>query len=183
MAVGYWLGSLLITSQHRFFGMSACQSQWKRKEGRLCLLRENKWGTTHNLYPTVNVQALLEVSSPDLCVWTRPSWTSGRVLASSPAGCTSPTPSRTCGRPCWCLRVGRRRWWKAAGSGQRLAFTLSQNIYMRDNFHLNFICRWLCVFTRSETALTRNLFNGIMPTTNATDLAKKCLEPRAPLYG
>ena len=39
----------------------------------------------------------------------------------------------------------------------------------------------LCVFTRLAAAVTNILFNGIMPTVNATDLAKNAL--RAPLYG
>ena len=53
--------------------------------------------------------------------------------------------------------------------------TLGRIIGMRDNFHLNFFCKWLCVLTRSETAVTKILFDGFMFTTNATDLAKKML--------
>ena len=51
--------------------------------------------------------------------------------------------------------------------------TLGRFIGVRHNFHLNFICRWPCVFTRSENAVTKILLNGIMSTTNATDLVKK----------
>ena len=54
-----------------------------------------------------------------------------------------------------------------------LARTLGRFIGVRDNFHFNFICRWPCVFTRSENAVTKILLNGIMSTTNATDLVKK----------
>ena len=44
-----------------------------------------------------------------------------------------------------------------------------------DNFHLNFPCKWLCLFTRSETAVTKILFNGVMSATNATNIAKEIL--------
>ena len=50
------------------------------------------------------------------------------------------------------------------------AGTLGRFIGVRDNLHFTFICRWLCVFTRTETAVTKNLFIVIMSTTNATDL-------------
>ena len=53
--------------------------------------------------------------------------------------------------------------------------TLGQRIYVWNTVHLIFICKWLCVFTRSETAVTRALFNGIMSTTNATNHMKKML--------
>ena len=36
----------------------------------------------------------------------------------------------------------------------------------------------MSVFTRSETTLTKTLFNGIVSITNATDLAKKILRGR-----
>ena len=59
-----------------------------------------------------------------------------------------------------------------------LTTTLGQFIGLRDNFYLHLFCRWLCVFTRSETALTTILVNGIMATTNATDIAEKLLGGR-----
>ena len=46
---------------------------------------------------------------------------------------------------------------------------------VRDNFYLNFVCGWLCVVTRSETAVAKIAFIGIMSSSNATDLAKECL--------
>ena len=57
----------------------------------------------------------------------------------------------------------------------RVETTLGQFIGVRDDFHLNVICRWLCVFTGSETTVTNILFNGIMSTSHATDFAKKML--------
>ena len=51
--------------------------------------------------------------------------------------------------------------------------TLRQFTGVRDNFHLNFFCRWLCVFTRSESVVTKMLLNAIMSPTNAADLANK----------
>ena len=49
--------------------------------------------------------------------------------------------------------------------------TLGRFICVRDNFHLNFICRWLCPFTRSETAVTQIYINE-------ADLQKKMLGGR-----
>ena len=51
--------------------------------------------------------------------------------------------------------------------------TLGRFLGVRDNFHLNFVCGWLCMLTSSETARTKNVFNVIMSTSNATTLAKK----------
>ena len=59
-----------------------------------------------------------------------------------------------------------------------LAGTLGRSMDVQGNFHLDFICRWLYVFTRSETAGTKILFNCFMSTTNATDLAKNMLRGR-----
>ena len=55
------------------------------------------------------------------------------------------------------------------------ANTLGRFIGVRDHFRLSFICRWLCEFTRSETAVTQISFYGIILTTNGTALAKKML--------
>ena len=53
--------------------------------------------------------------------------------------------------------------------------TLDRFIGVQGSFTLNFLCRLLCVFSRSETAVSNILFNGIVSPTNATDLAKKML--------
>ena len=57
-------------------------------------------------------------------------------------------------------------------------YTLGRSIGVRDNFHLNSVCRWPCVFTRPETAVT----NGIMSTTNAANVVKKILNSGAKLF-
>ena len=65
------------------------------------------------------------------------------------------------GRP----RNSNLRWLDYSGSWQ-------------NNFHIIFICQQLCVFTRSETAVSKMLFNGIISTANATDPMKKMLRGR-----
>ena len=49
-----------------------------------------------------------------------------------------------------------------------MAGTLGQFMGVRENFHLNFICRRLCVFARLEIALPK--YNSVV-----FDLAKKLL--------
>ena len=58
---------------------------------------------------------------------------------------------------------------------KKVASALGRFVGVWDDFHLNSIFRWLLVFTKSETAVTIILFNGIMSATNATYLAKKML--------
>ena len=54
--------------------------------------------------------------------------------------------------------------------------TLGRFIGVRDNFHLNFICRWLYVFTRIETAGTKIMYHD--HNKNINDLAKKIFRGR-----
>ena len=59
--------------------------------------------------------------------------------------------------------------------GRGSSGTLGQEIYVWDNFHLNFICRWPWVFTGSENAVTKILSYCIMATADGTPLVKKML--------
>ena len=68
------------------------------------------------------------------------------------------------------LTSGKRSFFRADCKRVCVSGTLGRFIGVRDHFHENFICRWLCVFTRPETAVTNILFNGIMSISNATDL-------------
>ena len=52
---------------------------------------------------------------------------------------------------------------------------MGQSIGVWGNFHLNLICRFLCVFTRSATAV-KSFFNGIMSTTRANVVLKMLRE-------
>ena len=60
---------------------------------------------------------------------------------------------------------------------RRTPLTLGQRIGARDYFHLIFICRYLRVSARSETAL-RKLYSMAMSTTNATNVVEKLLRGR-----
>ena len=72
----------------------------------------------------------------------------------------------------------RRSRSTGGGDAKRGTFTLGQKMDVQDHFQLNFICRWPCVFTRSENAVTKMLFSGIMSTTKATNLVKEMLKGR-----
>lgn len=76
--------------------------------------------------------------------------------------------------------MSRRERWTCSGkrsSFQQSFFTFAAtraHWVHWDNFHLNCICRRLCVLTRSETAITV----GIMSTKSSTYLANKMLGGR-----
>ena len=53
--------------------------------------------------------------------------------------------------------------------------TLGRFMVVQDNFHFNFVCRWLFVYTRSKTAITKIILSDIMFSKNETDLVKKML--------
>ena len=105
----------------------------------------------------------------DRCTVRRPcSSTWNSPLRSTKRGrCVSSSPI---------LEGDKSHFQEAATALVRASTTLGRFIGVRDHFHLNFICRWLCVFTRSETAVTKILLNCIMLLEMKMILQIKCLE-------